>query len=1111
MAGEFSEVYAIDKICEIASESDGVVILTYSLSPSLLESIFSKLKKPKNIRILYSARSRSSQKTLLRFRGIIECCKAVEISGGIEYYGTSHAKIYLFSRTRKEYIDLTAVLGSFNLTYQTLKGIEVYGVYKFRISQNYLSRKGIRHFVEIFSHEKQPAIDLKSLKQNIKGEDIEIGYGILLLLLQLWFKDTLIINEDIPLMNINFFGKENRRMFVSTFGDNTLLAKLRDLLRSAFIYADKTGEKVELLIITPFHTKEAIQRLFRMKEQLLENLGLKGKVKFCLKLLTNSFKTSGGEETKSNYTNPMSLREMMFESEYSPEFQVKFWGYASEYCYFIHAKLYVVKVGYRKAFLLTSANLTVPGLGFDMGKNLEVGVIENHPTYTEELCKWVDDCWESEYAVQSKDDKIWSELQTWYETLEEKEECFEEDFEVEGLTTNLYIYEKNVLKVKNKRKRDIESMELIISFSKKDHPVRNLEKNFIEKGNCFYVEFELREEHLGPTFCEIIARQSDGIYLFILQKKVNVKEKFPEVDMRLQPEVDTSRVFAHGVLPVEIKIEIGRGIARIDLTKLSFELKMGNEKIRPEILLIREKIEKVRTLQFLLWADWCKIVDEAHLSLLCEGEEIATCKIPQSFTKGVLGSHVNEKVVAFLRNRAVRLITDKQTLCPNVKSELQVSFDMSIIKPFDLDKLVVVRDFIYSELIGTKKIRKTIKQEFQVSNRIELDNNIPTYPPTDVEVWVYGLKNHGWTWWIPLGKINYRLLKNPPDVNVRVISPFRTNVTPIEIEFDFKGDKIFKIRMDIKFEVGSYKRQFSTEEDHLECKLPESLDLQTLEEGMNFSYRFIFKYNIADLVGEDKIKYDFFISTPVPSDPSKKNKLVYKPYNLCGLLSELSSEISEDRRLFVTVIPTRTSVHKEFKLQIDKGDSGETQDYFVHVKDGVYALRRLPPEAVNRLESGENFANINLVLLSKFTGNSLIIPFKIFYLEALETDPVPSAKGGYGRSITIYCPDEYGGEFKDEILKITCEAYVEHLNYEHISNIRKGKFSWIIKKDKENEIISQIKDFIEEVRSKSFVPKFRSCKELSPYDASTLSGRKVIDFILFARYTSHTLRIRLRD
>jgi hypothetical protein len=1108
MAEDLEEANALDKTFEIASRSDGVVILTYSLSYSPIHGILSKLKPPKKIRIMYSAKT-DAQRTLLQLNRMEKNFKALEIFGSMDHFETSHAKVYVFCKTSTEYIDLTVILGSFNLTLQTLMGIEIYGVYKFQINRDFFEENGIKHFVEIFDLEGQFNLDLESLKKNILGEDRKIGYQVLLLLLQLWFKDIPIVTSNSTFENVNFFGEENRRMLVSTFGKNTHLLRLSDLLRSAFIYADEVGEEVELIAVTPFHTEEAIERLFLLRDQVARNTGLEGKVKFSLKLLTNNFNVSG-EIDKSSFSDPMFLRRMMFESKRSLEFKVKFWGYTPGNEDFIHAKMYAIKVGKKRAFLLTSANLTMAGFGFELRKNLEVGVIENQPEYTQKLSSLIDSFWNSENAIESKDDKIWSELQNWYDRLEEGEEGVEADFEVEGLK-NLFIYEKNVLRVRDKRSREIEFMKLTLGFPKKEKPVKNLEEAFEKRGDWFWIQFRLKEDHLGPVFCDITARLKDGSYVFVAQQKINVLQKFPIMNIELSPGIDVSRNFLSGTIPVKVEIETGKGISIIDLAKISFELETGEQRFRPEILLIKDQSNISRTLQILLFTEPIEAVDDLHLGLFYENEKIKTCRIPGILLKEIFKKVVDENILSFLKEKSVRLVTDERTLCPKIESELELNFDLNVPKSLKVDRIKVVRNFSYSELVGMKRVSRQVVDEVQFGERIKLDNSLPSCPPTDIETWVYGVRKDEWTWWVPFGKLNYQLLKNPPELEFEDYTPIKTNVTPIEMQFNLKGTETFRDRMVLDYEICALKNSFSARDRSFVCRLPENLDLEKLEKGADLRYRFIFKYNAADIAGKIHINYDFFISSPHPNDCTKRRMLICDLKEPQELLKNVNKEIRENERPFLTVIPTNTTSSKEFRIQLNDKNFEESRSYLVLVKNGTFALKRLDQETLDQFRSGRNIANFRINIVPKGVKNWVTIPFDILYLEGIETDCVAMRRGGYGKAITIYHPDEYADDFKEDIIKIVCVTYSNHLVDCHIASIAQGGFSWVIPKRNEEEVIAEIRNFIEEVKSEKFEPHFQLRKPLPQSDETTMSGRRVIDFILFIRRKKHELRIEVNE
>jgi hypothetical protein len=422
---------------------------------------------------------------------------------------------------------------------------------------------------------------------------------------------------------------------------------------------------------------------------------------------------------------------------------------------------------------------------------------------------------------------------------------------------------------------------------------------------------------------------------------------------------------------------------------------------------------------------------------------------------------------------------------------------------------MVVRDFSYSELIGMKKVKRQVIEEFPFGEKIKISNNFQSNPPTDVETWIYGVKRDEWNWFVPLGKINYQLLKNPPDLEIEEETIIKTNISPIRINFNLKGSGIFRDELILKCDIGEWKNIFSTISQNMKCKLPQNLNLEKLERGIDLEYRLTFKHKVADIVGKIHINYDFFISFPHPSDPTKTKMLIYDPERPHELLNTISTEIPKDRKPFFTIVPTSSTSFKEFQLKLNE-DLEETNSCFVKVKDGTFILRKLGQLVLNQLQS-RNFANLKITIMSENLSQPLVIPFDVFYLEGIETDPVYMSMGGYGKTITIYHPDEYVDEFKEDIIRIVREIYPKHLENYHINSIRQGSYGWFIPKEKEEEIIKKIKEFIWEVKSEKFVPNFKPRKDVLPYEAQTLPGRRVIDFILLIRRMDHELEININE
>jgi len=1093
-------VNAFDKIDEFASDADGSVILTYSLSLPFISSIISRMKdSKKNIRIMYSIKS-NAQRTINQLKILNKkYSKPVETTIANDRYESSHAKIYLFTKRRKEGILIRVILGSFNLTYNTLNSVELYGSYTFVVDKKLLKSYNVKNFIDFFGFEEKPIIDMNDLKECLSGEDKEIGYEILLLLFQHWFKDISVKSEK-SLNHIDFFNGLNSRIFVTTFGNNSLLHYFAEVLRSAFVYADKTKKEVQLTIITPFHTEVAIENLFNLKNQILKDIAVNN-VKFSLRFLTNSFNVSS-EQTKTSFSDPTYLRNKMFSSEKIDDFKVKFWGYTPENEDFIHAKIYSVKVGDRKVILITSANLTSPGFSFDLRKNLEVGVIENHTDYTEDLFNWVEERWKAEYLPRSREDKIWSELQKWYDRLTEAEEE-SEDFNVEGLA-DLYTYRRNVIKVRNLKNRQIRSMKIVLSFPKKEKPVKNIEKRFQKEGKEFVVSFTLKEEHLGNVFCDVFAEMVDGSLVYIIQKRISVIEKFPKISGRIISHMGIPEDFVGGTIPIELIVQIGKGISKIDLARISFELYSAEEIASTKILLIREKIDHKRTIRFVLWSEeFHRNKKLMKITAKYENETMVTLNFsrePKIFTEPK-----ENPLIKFDKNCSLQLTSDENTLCPRCETEIQIRTNRKILKQLKIDHIMVVRDFSYSELIGIQRTVQPDVCEVELRDKVRLKNDFPSNPPTDVETWVYAVKKASWTTYVPLGKINYRLLKNPPKINFRQKTLTVTNVTPVEVEFEFDEKNAVRDKFLIMIQIARLRRKLTLESTEKEILLELTCGLKEkeIEKGLDLEYRFCFKYNLADVVGKVHIHYDFFVTCPHSSDPTIKKMLIFDLKNSCDLLNRSTERIAEKVRPVLRLIPAKSTDTKSFTFN-------STNDIFDHIRKQTFALTQIDKATVKELSS-KNLSRLSFNIYQN-KSDILTIPFDLIYLEGVITNHFTTKRGGFGETVTIYHPPEYQSEFRKEIINIVKTVYINELE-EQIEEIRNRdpKFSWIMNEEDVKQSIKRGKDIINRVKNQNFIPLFKPKTSIHAYEATTFSGRKFLDLILFVRRGKHELKISIAD
>jgi len=1114
------KVDAIKNLLDISSESDGVIILAYSIEPNILNSIISCLKPPQKFRILCSAKT-SFQRKLTIYKNLTKKVKLIEISASQDRFELAHAKLYLFCKSNKDRVDFKLILGSFNLTKETWRSIEIFGVYEFSISTKFLRENKVEHFIDILSLNKPPHFSLSSLKKHIQGEDEELGYEVLSLLFQLWFSNSRLLTQETTLEFVDYFGMEKGRKFVSTFGRNSLLKCLKDLLTSAFIYANEKREEVELTIVTPFHTQEGIETIISLIKDIQRKLNLNNEL--TIRLLTNSFKVSSNID-KSSFTNPSYLRRLMFNPSNSFKFKVKFWGHSPLNEDFIHAKLFLIKVAEKKIFMITSANLTVSGLGVGLSKNLEVGIVETDPKYTEKIYEWVEECWNSEYTIASEEDRIWDEFQIWYDRLEIIEEHIEEEFEIEGLK-DFYIHEENVIKVRDKKNRKFKFIQLILSFSQKKIPIKNLEKKFMRRKDYFFVKFKLeKEEYIGRAICDIIAKLEDGSYIFIIQKMINILKRFPKIEMRVIPKIDAMDFFRNAVLPVEVKIEVGKKIQALELAKIRFELKCGNKKLFPKILLIREKVEKCnRLIQFLLYIEKFNPDFDSSLHFIYEDEKKCEFRISKEILIKIFKEVVSRKTTQFLEDWYIRLLTDHRTLCPRVKTKIKVNTNASIFKFLSVNELRVIRFFSYTELVGMEKIEEKRIREFQLKDEVMLDNEIEADPPVDVEAYFYGIKRDEWLILIPLGKLSYRLLKNPPLLRTNVKTKIKTNLSPINVEFNFNGFGVID-RMVFNIRIGKWEERFTSTMRNLVHKLPLTLSLEDIKSGMDLNFRFSFKYNVADIVGNVHIDYDYFISSPHKFDPSKTKMLIFYPKNPKNLLRKIEEEFPENFRPFISIIPIQSTNCRCFKLRLNQKTLKEFKNYFMEYDKGIFVLKKLDKEIIDQfcIEFSRNFADMSIHVTSCANKEVITLHFHVFYLEGIG-EYTKAKEGQYCKYIVVYHPNVNGDKedrFKKEVLKGLKEGILEILRKVHLKHLREkkeeiqtGKFWFKMHDELRKEVCEKIEEFIRKLKSEDSINiyKFKQRRLVPAGETRTFDDRRLIDFCLLIRKNLPELRIDISE
>lgn len=223
-----------------------------------------------------------------------------------------------------------------------------------------------------------------------------------------------------------------------------------------------------------------------------------------------------------------------------------------------------------------------------------------------------------------------------------------------------------------------------------------------------------------------------------------------------------------------------------------------------------------------------------------------------------------------------------------------------------------------------------------------------------------------------------------------------------------------------------------------------------------------------------------------------------------------SEGILRDKLPHITVTPIHTSNFKIFYLSLNK-DSLKSVGELLQIKKGKFVLKKLSQEILTQLQS-RNITKFEVIIHSKISQHKVAIPVDILYLEGVKTDLMPMKKGGYGKSITIYYPDEYKNEFKEYIVKIIPTVYSQYLNKYNINDIRRGEYSWIISEEEKERVIREIETFIRnKVKSKTFTPNFEPKRTLHPSEIRTLPYRRIIDFIIFIRRGKHQLQIKINE
>lgn len=777
---------AIAHLERLSKEYDHLVLLTYSISSTLLEKLLT-IGKLKDFRLMYSVMSKT-RNPIVHLQKFKDKIKQVETDFDLDRYERSHAKIYLFAKYVGKRIELRAVIGSFNLTYQG--SVELYGDYKGEFSDEH--EHG--NLMDLF--EKPP--DTKHLMEIFSGDSAVLD--ALSLLLTHWHNKDLLIKSD-------------DKRFVTTFGTNSLKTSLISEIEKSIQTGKKFGESLDILIVSPFHSLEAISNFFDEIKRAMERLGCE--VQYQVRLLTNGYYFTLESDGEA-FTDPSLLRRLTGDHPFS----IKFWGTPSDepidHGNRLHLKLFTLNVGRVHKVLVTSANWTNSGLGYDP-KNLEVGVWERNTYEAHRIFETADELWGAEVIPN---EEIWKSLEKWYSGYEGQEEV--PGFSINGLADEIHIEDKINLEVKTHKEVSIKG---ILSFI--NVPAETL--LFKKKGGIHRASFVVKRSHVGKMDLDLYAKTKDGKYYRIKHKRIKILEKFPTIKVKNILDRES------GLL--RVKLEIERGIAFEELHATEF----GFEKSEPLAI----KIKKTRTEKSVEIILPIKTVRVTYRNEWSHRFDIKAEEIPNNYTN-------------FHQTKSVHILTDKRTICPRKPIRLELKFDQSFLEKLGLRCVQAVRTAEYYDYYSSTRSRKKKTDILELDNKVELDNEfqIPSRAE-NVSCELYAT-NHRGDLLIPLGKVDYEIFKNPPEITVEH-SPIRTNITLLATNFVLDEDRDIDV-VYLKYGFGDYKNKIEIDrkDEPLKLGVLEKVSKDELKKGLSFNARFKFLFNVADEIIEGHLEFHFY-------------------------------------------------------------------------------------------------------------------------------------------------------------------------------------------------------------------------------------------------------------
>lgn len=940
------EDQALKQIQALAENADYAIVLSYSINPTILERYI--IGKVKDFRVLYSYRPRDPIRLLNPYNKKI---KRIEPEVSHVTYEVSHGKIYLFAREQGNIIKLNVITASFNLMPQSR--IELFTSTKGEINKELLN---INNFMKIF--EEPPSIS--ELQKSFAGDLVSLQ--ALSLLLTHW--------HDKPL----FIKQKGRTKLVTTY-DDSLKQSFVELVSEAVKEAERRKKPIEFLFAVPFHTESGIQALISLITRIIEDLG--STVPFSINLLTNSFELIHEREEKS-FINPKKLKEFVEDGGH-PLKEVRFWGASKsddDQAWGLHLKAYAIKVGDNYFSLAGSNNLTEAGWGFN-GKNLEVAIIEQNTEGARIIWNTLESMWENEVTP---DDDTWLTYINWYHREWEDEKP--EGFIIEEIKDPIFVGEKVTVSVRTRKKVKIEGY---LSFASRDLLNRSL--SFIRHNETFSSSFRLDKKHIGRMDIVLYAEMESQEYIRLRRKTVQVKERFPKIDVTYNVDNDKNILF------VNLNIERGEDIQEITLQDLKFgetkphafeikDSKMGRSII---IYLPIKSIE-------LYLGDW-------HHKI----------SIPQKDEKNIFSD--------FQRNLSIELESDLRTLCQKKAVFFRLNYDNGFLERFKMPDLRCFREIRYFDYYSISESVLKIDQVLPLTPKIELSNklDIPTKVGTvTCNFYIQSTTERKSLLLIPLGQKEYRIYRDPPEITVKLSAP-RSNIHELKVTF-LLGEKrdIDFVQIDTGFEGNErYKVMIYEKEKPSELGIFKNASREDLDKSLIIKARFKFLFNIADEVIQENVRFHYFSDL----------KSEYQIYDKKNPMLILHKRPHFNFQITPLQCMPQLYFHVENATEVVKCKKNTASIYLP-----IALSKKFEREGRKRLAYG------TLVFHTDEGEESIVLSVCCYRIERDEA--APTIKGGYWKQVAIIGPEDQ--KLPNDIVMKAKELFLVYLQNEKLKLQKKG-------------------------------------------------------------------------